>query len=92
VAAAAAVWEWVLSGERGLGSGAEAAAAVQEGMGSAAKLCELGTPPRTAQSFAGGRWQSAATESKKNEESNIYLNYVLWSVPDSDTKILWPKN
>jgi hypothetical protein len=34
-------------------------------MGSAAKLCELGTPPRTAQSLAGGRWQSAATESKK---------------------------
>ena len=72
--------------------GRQTAAAVQEGMGSAAKLCELGTPPRTAQSLAGGRWQSAATESKKNEESNIYLNYVLWSVPDSDTKILWPKN
>ena len=65
MAAAAAVWEWVLSGERGLGSGAEAAAAVQEGMGSAAKLCGLGTPPRTAQSLDGGRWQSAATESKK---------------------------
>jgi hypothetical protein len=31
-------------------------------------------------------------KAKKNEELNIYLNYVLWSVPDSDTKILWPKN
>ena len=76
----------MLSGERGLGSGAEAAAdcdglgsgarqtaaAVQGGMGSAAELCELGTPPRTAQSLAGGRWQSAGTESKKNEESNIF--------------------
>ena len=41
-------------------------------MGSAAELCELGTPPRTAQSLAGGRWQSAGTESKKNEESNIF--------------------
>jgi hypothetical protein len=31
-------------------------------------------------------------KAKKNEELNIYLNYVLWSVPDSDSKILWPKN